>query len=57
MTDGGQPVTRMNELEYVSGLIWANIWTTECIAIIVPGSGLLLWEPSLACALCSRHVC
>ena len=42
MSDQGQPVTRMNELEFVGGLLWANIWTTECIAIIIPESGILL---------------
>ncbi|WP_027877006.1 glutaminyl-peptide cyclotransferase [Meiothermus cerbereus] len=36
---GGQPVTRLNELEYIQGRIWANIWMTHRIAIINPQSG------------------
>ena len=29
----------MNELEYIDGLVWANIWYKECIAQIDPKSG------------------
>lgn len=36
---GGQPVTRLNELEYIQGRIWANVWQTSRIAIIDPQSG------------------
>jgi glutamine cyclotransferase len=36
---GGQPVTRLNELEYIQGRIWANVWQTSRIAIINPQSG------------------
>lgn len=35
----GQPVKRLNELEWVDGEIWANIWQTETIARIDPESG------------------
>lgn len=37
--DGGRPVTNLNELEWINGEIWANIWTQEVIARIDPGSG------------------
>ncbi|WP_027881422.1 glutaminyl-peptide cyclotransferase [Meiothermus rufus] len=35
----GQPVERLNELEYIQGRIWANVWMTRRIAIIHPASG------------------
>ena len=37
--DNGVPVTRLNELEYVRGQIFANVWPTERIAIIAPQTG------------------
>ncbi|WP_299430750.1 glutaminyl-peptide cyclotransferase [uncultured Meiothermus sp.] len=36
---GGQPVQRINELEFIQGRIWANVWMTHRIAIINPQSG------------------
>lgn len=39
VTDAGRPVTWLNELEWIEGEIWANIWQTECIARIRPDSG------------------
>ncbi len=33
------PVTRLNELEYIKGQIFANIWQTEKIACINPNTG------------------
>jgi glutamine cyclotransferase len=33
------PVTRLNELEYINGSIYANIWLEDTIAIINPQSG------------------
>lgn len=38
----GEPVTQLNELEYVNGEIWANIWQTDRIARISPESGEVL---------------
>jgi glutamine cyclotransferase len=35
----GQPVARLNELEYVNGEILANVWQTNRIARIDPDSG------------------
>lgn len=37
--DAGTPVPWLNELEFVEGLVWANIWHTDCIAQIDPESG------------------
>ncbi|RIH86559.1 glutaminyl-peptide cyclotransferase [Calidithermus roseus] len=39
VTAGGEPVTRLNELEYIQGLIYANVWQTNRIAIINPKDG------------------
>jgi glutamine cyclotransferase len=35
----GRAVTRLNELEYIDGRIWANIWMTPWIAVIDPADG------------------
>jgi hypothetical protein len=37
--DGGEAVPWLNELEWVDGQVWANIWHTECIAQIDPATG------------------
>lgn len=37
--DNGEPVTRLNELEWIDGRIWANVWLTNRIVIIDPASG------------------
>jgi glutamine cyclotransferase len=39
VTDNLTPVTSLNELEYVEGEIFANVWQTDRIAIISPESG------------------
>jgi glutamine cyclotransferase len=36
---GGVPVRNLNELEYVKGEIFANVWTTDYIARIAPDTG------------------
>lgn len=35
----GKPVRFLNELEYIDGKIWANIYTTDTIVIINPKDG------------------
>jgi len=37
--DNNGPVTRLNELEYIQGEIYANVWQTDRIARIEPGTG------------------
>jgi glutamine cyclotransferase len=37
--DRGEPVVRLNELEYIEGRVYANIWQTDRIAVIDPDSG------------------
>jgi len=39
VTDEGQPVRNINELEYVKGEVYANIWQTDRIARIDPNTG------------------
>jgi len=39
VTDRGQPVMRLNELEFVKGEIYANVWGTDSIVTIAPASG------------------
>ena len=39
VTDQGRPVENLNELEWVKGEIYANIWQTNRIARIDPASG------------------
>ncbi len=37
--ENGTPVRQLNELEWVDGEVWANVWTTDRIARIDPQSG------------------
>jgi glutamine cyclotransferase len=37
--DGDRPVIRLNELEYVRGAVYANVWQTDRIARIDPETG------------------
>lgn len=36
---GGRPLEGLNELEYVAGTLYANVWPTDCIARIDAASG------------------
>ena len=40
--DGNQPIIRLNELEYIKGEIYANIWQTDYIARIDPDTGAVV---------------
>ena len=35
----GRPVNMLNELEYIDGKVWANVYTSDMILIIDPKSG------------------
>ncbi|MEJ2407802.1 MAG: glutaminyl-peptide cyclotransferase [Novosphingobium sp.] len=39
VTDDGKPVRNLNELEWIDGEIWANVWLTNSIARIDPKTG------------------
>jgi glutaminyl-peptide cyclotransferase len=41
VTDNGSPVNNINELEYINGRVYANIWLSDRIAIIEPQNGRL----------------
>ena len=41
VTDAGQPVFQLNELEWIEGEIWANVWQTDRIARIAPKTGVV----------------
>jgi len=42
VSDAGKPVTELNELEFIRGEIWANVWQTDRIARISPADGRVL---------------
>ncbi len=42
VTDGGQPVSQLNELEWVDGEIYANVWKTQRVVRISPKDGRVL---------------
>lgn len=44
----GNPVHRLNELEWVDGLIYANIWQSNWIVMIDPESGQVVGKVRLA---------
>ena len=46
--DGATPVTQLNELEWVKGEIYANVWQTDRIARISPADGKVLGWIDLA---------
>jgi glutamine cyclotransferase len=48
VTDKGQPVVNLNELEYVHGEILANVWQTDRIARIAPETGQVIGWIDLA---------
>lgn len=37
----GEPVEFLNELEWIEGRIWANVYTTDAIVIIDPATGVV----------------
>ena len=37
--DAGRPIRNLNELEWIEGEIWANVWLTDRIARISPNTG------------------
>jgi glutamine cyclotransferase len=39
VTENGEKVDKLNELEWIDGKIWANIWTSDRIVVIDPETG------------------
>jgi glutaminyl-peptide cyclotransferase len=48
VTDANGPVTKLNELEYVNGFIYANIWETNWIVKIDPATGKVVGRVDLS---------
>lgn len=46
--DAGQPVERLNELEFVRGFLFANVWYSDDILVISPRTGRVLLRLNLA---------
>lgn len=53
----GQPVSQLNELEYIKGEIYANIWHSDRIARIDPANGKITGWIDLAGLLPSKGDC
>lgn len=44
VTDGGKPIDKLNELEYIENEIYANVWKSDSIARICPKDGhVIAW--------------
>lgn len=41
VTFRGRPLPRLNELEWIDGEIWANVWTQDAIVRIDPATGVV----------------
>ena len=51
----GRPVNQLNELEWIDGRIWANVYMTDMIVIINPETGVV--EATVDCTgLLPRHL-
>ncbi|WP_235926603.1 glutaminyl-peptide cyclotransferase [Actinokineospora pegani] len=48
VVDGGTPVGELNELECVDGAVYANVWKTDRIVRIDPGSGRVTGSADLS---------
>ena len=47
VTLNGRPLARLNELEWINGKIWANVWLTNTIVAIDPKTGAVTDEITL----------
>jgi glutamine cyclotransferase len=41
VTEDGKPLDRLNELEYINGEVWANVWYSDNIVRIDPKTGVV----------------
>jgi len=48
VTASGEPVQGLNELEYINGMIYANLWPSNWIAIISPDTGIVTGRINLS---------
>jgi glutamine cyclotransferase len=56
VADGGTAVERLNELEFINSLVYANVWKTDLIAIIDPADGRVTGWADLSGLLKTRPV-
>jgi glutaminyl-peptide cyclotransferase len=54
--DGGVPIEQLNELEWVRGEIWANVYNTDFIVRISPKDGRVLGWVDLQKLLSAPYV-
>jgi glutaminyl-peptide cyclotransferase len=54
--EGRRPVANLNELEWVKGEIWANIWQTHRIARISPATGQVIGWIEMSGLLTDREL-
>ena len=54
VSDGGLPVEDLNELEFIDGQVYANVWLTDRIAMIAPDSGRVVGWINLAGLMARR---
>lgn len=47
VTENGSPLMNLNELEYIKGFIYANVWETNYIVKIDPSNGKVLGKLDL----------
>ena len=52
----GVPVIGINELEYVDGLVYANVWPTDTIVMIDPADGIVKGRLDLSGLLSSQRI-
>lgn len=48
VTRNGAPVRDLNELEWVRGYVWANVWQTDEIVVIDPQNGRVVGQLDLS---------
>jgi len=56
VVDGDRPVRDLNELEFIDGQVYANVWMTDRIAIIAPATGRVTGWINLAGLLARASV-
>lgn len=47
VTRGGTPLRDLNELEWIRGYVWANVWQTDEIVVIDPQNGRVVAQLDL----------
>ena len=56
LDEGGRPLEKLNELEYVKGEIYANVWETDEIVRISPRTGKVLGHLDLSGIIDKREL-